>query len=80
MSSPPSVSHHLLVITTTSSPQQRPTGAFGSVVKDAFGLTNDHQGAFGCLKPYRPGCSWFEAAIGCVWVSGFTRKGALGLG
>ncbi|GJR23878.1 hypothetical protein Tco_0972405 [Tanacetum coccineum] len=50
MSSPPSVSHHLLAITTTSSLQQRPTGAFGSVVKGAFSLTNDHQapkGAFG---------------------------------
>ncbi|GJW41735.1 hypothetical protein Tco_0067580 [Tanacetum coccineum] len=32
---------------TPSSPQQHPTGAFGSVVKGAFGLTNDHQGAFG---------------------------------
>ncbi|GJR26617.1 hypothetical protein Tco_1102849 [Tanacetum coccineum] len=51
MSSPPSVSHYLLVITTTSSPQQRPTGAFGSVVKDAFGLTNDQQSAFGMGAP-----------------------------
>ncbi|GJS73813.1 hypothetical protein Tco_0706654 [Tanacetum coccineum] len=43
-SSPPRHLH------TPSSPQQRPIGAFGSVVKGAFGLTNDHQapkGAFG---------------------------------